>query len=80
MGTPATGSFSLPAALSALAEATIRDGQPELGRAEGNRGMVYLKVEVCLGDDGKPLWANTAVHFEHKRHYKDARGTPNDEA
>lgn len=37
--------------------------------------MVYLNVELCLGDDGIPLWLNSAVYFQQKRHEKDARET-----
>jgi hypothetical protein len=37
--------------------------------------MVYLTVELCLGDRGEPLYIDSAVYFRQKRHHKDARGT-----
>lgn len=32
--------------------------------------MVYLKVELCQGDNGEPLWTNSSLYFEQKRHSK----------
>ena len=33
--------------------------------------MVYLQVELCLGDGGELLWLTSDVHFTQKRHWKD---------
>lgn len=51
----------------------VRDSASECSRAEGERGMVYLSVELCLGDRGEPLWLDSSVYFRQKRHRKDAR-------
>lgn len=56
--------------MAELAATALREGSAELQRAAGRRGMVYLKVELCLGDNGETLWANTALYFERKRHQK----------
>jgi len=58
--------------LLGAAQRGVVDSASELSRAEGKRGMVYLNVELCLGDRGEPLWLNTAVYFQQKRHHKDA--------
>jgi hypothetical protein len=56
----------------------LKDGMSELARAEGKRGTVHLRLELALGDNGVPLWSNSSVFFEQKRHVKDARGASND--
>lgn len=66
------GSFSVAELVLGAASQAIRDSAGEVSRAEGERGMVYLKVDLCLGDGGEPLWVSSSVHFEQKRHHKDA--------
>lgn len=63
-----------------LIEAVFAEGKHELARAQGRRGVVYLTLELGLGDNGEPLWTKSALYFERKRHVKDARERPNDEA
>lgn len=72
-GEPTPDSFSVADVLLGAAQRAIRDSASECSRAEGNRGIVYLNVELCLGDRGEPLWLNSNVYFSQKRHQKDAR-------
>jgi len=58
--------------LLGAAKQAILDSASECSRAEGKRGSVHLNVELCLGDRGDPLWVNSSVFFEQKRHHKDA--------
>lgn len=54
------------------AQATIARSREEMLRAVGQRGHVYLTVDLCLGDDGEPLWVKSAAYFEQMLHRKDA--------
>ena len=56
----------------AAAQRAIRESLSECARAEGKRGIVYLDVELCLGDSGEPLWVSSSLHFKDKLHTKDA--------
>lgn len=58
----------------------LRDGAYELVRASGQRGIVYLQVELCLGDRGEPMWMTHSLHFVPKLHQKDARETTDGKA
>ena len=78
--TPVRPGSLLAQILTGLAQTALADGVSELVRAEGKRGTVRLNLELCLGDNGAPLWSNSSVFFEQKRHVKDARGASNDEA
>lgn len=55
----------------ALINATLQDGQPELQRAEGRRGILDMYIAITLGDNGKPIHADTRLAFTQKRHIKD---------
>lgn len=44
-----------------------------MARAVGHRGVVILHVELQLGDEGRVTSGTSSVHFEQRRHYKDAR-------
>ena len=59
--------------MTGAAQDALRSGVHEMGRAQGRRGMVYLQVELCLGDGGEPLWLTSSLHFVPKLHQKDAR-------
>jgi hypothetical protein len=74
LGTGFSG-FSVGDLLLGAAQRAVVDSAGECSRAEGRRGMVYLKVDLCLGDRGEPLWLESSVHFSQKRHQKDARET-----
>jgi hypothetical protein len=67
----APGSLSIADLLAGAATAAIRDSAGEVSRAQGRRGVVYLNVELMLGDGGEPLWLNSSVYFQQKRHHKD---------
>lgn len=61
----------------AAAQRAIRESLSECARAEGERGNVYLEVELCLGDFGEPLWMAGSLRFRPKLHQKDVtRETP----
>lgn len=67
------GSPSVQDVMTGAAQSALREGVHEMARATGKRGIVHLTVELCLGDRGEPMWLTYGVHFEPKRHYKDAR-------
>lgn len=71
------GSSSVADLLAGAATAAIRESVAECSRAQGQRGMVYLTVELCQGDGGEPLWIASSVYFQRKRHSKDARESSN---
>ena len=66
------GSLSVADLLAGAASAAIRESVSECSRAQGQRGMVYLNVELCQGDAGEPLWIASSVYFQRKRHSKDS--------
>lgn len=74
------GSPSISDLMAGLAQATLRDGITEMVRAQGRRGVVTLHVELQLSDEGRVTASTSYVHFEQRRHYKDARERLNDEA
>lgn len=63
--------LSVEAILAALVDIAFRDGRHELSRATGQRGVLHLKIDLVLGDHGRPLEATSALSFEGKRHMKD---------
>jgi hypothetical protein len=63
--------LSIADLLTQASAQAVRDSLAECVRAQGRRGMVYLDVEVCLGDGGELLWMDSAVYFSQKRHRKD---------
>lgn len=54
------------------AQTALARSREEMLRAAGQRGHVYLHVDLCLGDDGKPLWVKQSAYFEEMFHRKDA--------
>ena len=66
------GSTSVADLLAGAASAAIREGVGEVSRAQGQRGTVFLIIELNLGDGGVPLWVDSTVYFRRKRHHKDA--------
>lgn len=52
--------------------AAIRESGGSLARAFGKRGHVFLHVDLCLGDEGEPLWVKSSAYFEEMLHRKDA--------
>jgi len=66
------GSSSVMDLLVAASKKAVLDSASECSRAEGKRGMVYLNVELCLGDGGDLMWIASSVYFRQKRHRKDA--------
>lgn len=60
-----------PALLSALVDAAFADGEAELSRAVGRRGVLRLRIDLVLGDGGRPLESVSSLVFEAKRHIKD---------
>lgn len=70
---------SVEAVLAALVDVAFQDGRHELLRAQGQRGIVRLHIELTLGDHGEPVSSTTALSFENKRHVKDGftRERPN---
>lgn len=68
----AAGSLSVADLLAGAATSAIRESAGECSRAQGQRGIVYLNVELCLGDGGEPLWIASSVYFQRKRHHKDS--------
>lgn len=54
------------------ARLALARSREEMQRADGQRGHVYLSVDLCLGDDGEPLWVKSSAYFEQMLHRKDA--------
>lgn len=74
------GSFPVETVLAALVDVAFQDGRHEVTRAQGQRGIVRLHIELILGDHGEPVSSTTSLSFENKRHMKDgfSRGHPHD--
>ncbi len=62
---------SVEAILAALVDIAFKDGRHELSRANGQRGVLHLTVNLVLGDHGRPLESTASLVFENKRHIKD---------
>lgn len=63
--------LSVETILAALVDIAFRDGRHELLRANGQRGVVKLDINLVLGDHGRPLESTAALTFTAKRHIKD---------
>lgn len=66
------GSLSVADLITAAAKRAIRESLSECARAERKRGNLFLEVELCLGDNGEPLWMAGSLRFREKLHTKDA--------
>lgn len=62
---------SAEAILAALVDMAFKDGRHELARAQGQRGVLRLNVNLVLGDHGRPLESTATLSFESKLHIKD---------